>query len=548
MSVPTATILSEGKAIDPGYQFSIDIRQEVNRIPYAQLTLLDEPESDRRTFPISDTEIFEPGKEIEIKLRYEGTTPDTTVFRGLVIRHGLEGDEKGSLLRVELKDAAVRLTQTRKSQVFRKQTDHQVIRSISVAAGLRFHARGLDTGPLPEHAEIVQYNCSDWDFIVSRADINGWLVVVNDGEISLRSLDMSGSPKHSFEYGLSEIYNFETNADASFQYEKLQSIGWDVKEQRTRVESARPFHLSQGNLDGTRVAQTIGTGTYTLSHMVPMDPKELKDWASGRMLRSRMSMIRGRLGLPGLADIDLVDLIEIKGLGKRFNGRTPVTGICHRVDNEGGWYTDLQFGLSPHWFCREDEIQDSPAAGLLPAVSGLQIGIVDKFEEDPKKEFRVRLILPGIDEEVGWVWARLASPDAGPGRGLFFRPEAGDEVVVGFLNDDPRQPVILGAMYSSKNPPPEDFSKLSAENLKKGIVTRSGTKFGFFDDDKASLYIETSASRIRLDDKAQTIQISDRHGNTVTMDQNGIQLKSSKDLTIEAGGNVDIKGSNVDIK
>lgn len=103
-------------------------------------------------------------------------------------------------------------------------------------------------------------------------------------------------------------------------------------------------------------------------------------------------------------------------------------------------------------------------------------------------------------------------------------------------------------MYSSKNPPPEDFSKLSAENLKKGIVTRSGTKFGFFDDDKASLYIETSASSIRLDDKAQTIQISDRHGNTVTMDQNGIQLKSSKDLTIEAGGNVDIKGSNVDIK
>jgi Rhs element Vgr protein len=547
MSVATLTIQSEGKPVDPGYELiSIDVRKEVNRIPSAHLTLVD-GDVETRTFPISDTEVFEPGKEIEIKLRYEGVTPDSTVFRGRVIRHGLEADEKGSLLRVELKDAVVRLTQTRKSQVFRRQTDHQVIRSISEAAGLRFHASGLETGAAPEHVEIVQYNCSDWDFIVSRADINGWLVVVNEGEISLRSVDMSGSPKHSFEYGRSEIYNFETDVDASFQYEKLQSIGWDIKEQQTRVESARPFRPSQGNLDGARLAQTLGAGTYTLSHMVPMERGELEAWASGRMVRSRMSMIRGRLGLPGFADIDLLDLIEMKGIGKRFNGRTPVTGIRHRVDEEG-WRTDLQFGLSPHWFSREDEIQGSPAAGLLPAVSGLQIGIVDKFKEDPKGEFRVRLILPGIDEKAGWVWARLASPDAGPHRGFFFRPEAGDEVVVGFLNEDPRQPVILGAMYSSKNPPPEDFSNLSEEHFKKGIVTRAGTKFGFVDDDKASLFIETAASRIRLDDKAQTIQISDQYGNTVTMDKDGIQLKSAKDLKIEASGNVEIKGINVDVK
>ena len=547
MSVATPTILSEGKKIDPGYELiSIDIRNEVNRIPYAHLTLVD-GDVEHRTFPISDTDFFEPGKEIEIKLRYEGATPDRTVFKGRVIHHGLEADEKGSLLRVKLKDAAVCLTQTRKSQIFRNQTDQQVIRKISEAAGIPFHARGLETGSALEHAEIVQYHCSDWDFIVSRADINGWLVVVRDGEISLQSVDVSGSPKHSFEYGLSEIYNFETDADASFQYENFRSIGWDETKQRTRVENASPFRLSQGNLDGARLAKKIGAGAYTLSHMVPIEPAELKVWASGRLLRSRMSMIRGRLGLPGLADVDLMDLIEIKGIGKRFNGRTPVTGISHRVDDEG-WRTDLQFGLSPHWFCCEDEIRDAPAAGLLPAVSGLQIGIVDKFEEDPKKEFRVRLILPGIDQGSGWVWARLASPDAGQNRGFFFRPEAGDEVVVGFLNDDPRQPVILGAMFSSKNAPPEDFSNLSEKNLNKGIVTRAGTKVSFTDGDEALLFIETAASSIRLDDKEQTIRISDKHGNAIRMDKEGIQLKSAKDLKIEASGNVEIKGMNVDVK
>jgi Rhs element Vgr protein len=547
MSVATPTILSEGKVIDPGYELvSIDIRKEVSRIPSAYLTLLD-GDVENRTFPISDAEIFEPGKEIEIKLRYEGETSDRTVFRGRVIRHGLEADEKGSLLRVEVKDAAVRLTQTRKSQVFRKKTDYQVIQAICEAAKLRFVAGDQDPRWMGDDTEIVQYHCSDWDFIVSRADINGLLVVVDDGRISLHSLQTGGSPRHSFEYGLSEIYNFETDADASFQYEKFQSIGWSIQQQQTRVESADPFSSSQGNLDGARLARTIGAGTYTLSHMVPMDRGELKGWASSRLLRSRMSMIRGRLSLPGFADIALLDLIEIKGIGKRFNGRTPVTGIRHRVDGYG-WRTDLQFGLSPHWFCREDGIQDSPAAGLLPAVSGLQIGIVDRFEDDPAKEFRVRVILPGIDAKAGWVWARCVSPDAGSHRGFFFRPEAGDEVVVGFLNDDPRQPVILGAMFSSGKPPPKDYSNLAAENLKKGIVTKSGTKFGIVDGDKPSLFIETPASSIRLDDQAEAIRITDQHGNIITMDKEGIQLKSVKDLKIEASGNVEIKGRNVDVK
>src|SRR6516164_7845451 len=100
MSVATPTILSEGQKIDPGYELiSIDIRKEVNRIPYAHLTLVD-GDVENRAFPISDAEFFEPGKEIEIKLRYEGAAPDTTVFRGRVIRHGLEADQKGSLLRV----------------------------------------------------------------------------------------------------------------------------------------------------------------------------------------------------------------------------------------------------------------------------------------------------------------------------------------------------------------------------------------------------------------------------------------------------------------
>jgi len=313
--------------------------------------------------------------------------------------------------------------------------------------------------------------------------------------------------------------------------------------------TAKSFRLSQSNLDGSKLAAKIGYGQYTLWHPVPLEKSELQAWADGRMVRSRMSLIRGRVRLDGLADIKLLDLIEIKGIGARFNGTAQITGICHRLDSEG-WRTDLQFGLSPHRFCRESEILEVPSAGLLPAVSGIQIGVVVALEEDPEKQFRVKVLLPSIsDTEAGQIWARVSSPYAGNGRGQFFRPEPGDDVVVGFLNSDPRQAVILGALYNSRNAPPKALAESPDKNLHKGFVTKKGTTLQFVDGDKASVFIETpEKNKIRFDDDSGGIFISDQHGNTITMDKNGIQLKSAKDLTIEATGNVEIKGRKVDVK
>jgi Rhs element Vgr protein len=546
MSFATATILSEGAPIDPGYDLiSIDTRKEVNRIPSARLVLVDGDSASRR-FSISDSKYFEPGKQIEIRLRGEDATEDTTVFKGLVMSHGVEADREDSRLWVELKDAAVKLTQVRKGKVFRNLTDAQVIESIIKAGGLKTGTRSLSTEP--QHPEIVQFYCTDWDFILSRADAYGLLVVVNDGQISLQNVDLQGSPKYSVEFGKNEIYNFEIEADATYQFAELQSVGWNLKEQKsTEPRTAKSFRLSQSNLDGSRLAAKVGYGPCTLSHPVPLELSELQAWADGRMVRSRMSMIRGRFALDGLTDRKLLDLIEIKGFGARFNGTTQITGICHRVDGEG-WRTDLQFGLSPHRFCRESGILEVPSAGLLPAVSGIQIGVVVELEGDP--EFRIKVLLPSItDTEAGRIWARVSSPYAGNGRGQFFRPEPGDDVIVGFLNNDPRQAVILGALYNSRNAPPKALAEPADKNLHKGFVTKKGTTLHFVDGDKASVFIETpEKNKIRFDDDSGGIYISDQHGNTITMDKNGIQLKSAKDLTIEARGNVEINASKVDVK
>lgn len=547
MSVVVTTVSSEGKALDPTYELvSIDVVKEINRIPHAQLVLAD-GDAAQQTFAISNEAVFEPGKQIEIKLRYEGVTKDVTVFKGVVVGHGVSAGAHGSFLTVELKDTTVRSTLVRKSVIFRDMKDDAIIKQILSNQSLK---AGTVAATQAEHPELVQFNCTDWDFILTRAEANGLVVKVDDGAVSVAKIDLSGSASHTFTFGIDDIYDFDIEADAEHQLPGVESMAWDIAAQApTRAAKAKNFSLSQGNLTGANLAQALGVSNPgTLTSMTPLIPAELQAWSDGRLMRSRLSLLRGRLGVSGLADIGLLDLIEVAGIGKRFNGKTIVTGLRHRVDTNG-WQTDIQFGLSAKPFAERRDLTEVPAAGLLPAVNGLQIGIVDKFEEDPAGELRVKVLLPGIDSQEGIVWARLASPEAGKDRGYFFRPEPGDEVVVGFFNDDPRQAVVLGALYSSVNTAPEAMGDLSADNINKGIVTKGGTIIQFVDDEKASLIIQTaSENKIVLNDDEKLIEISDQHGNSIKLSSDGVEIVSAKDLKIEASGNVEISGQQVNVK
>src|SRR5262249_45228899 len=151
-------------------------------------------------------------------------------------------------------------------------------------------------------------------------------------------------------------------------------------------------------------------------------------------------------------------------------------------------------------------------AGMLPAINGLQIGIVTQLENDPDGEDRIQVRLPMITTDDQGVWSRVASLDAGNNRGFFFRPEIDDEVIVGFLNDDPRDPIILGMLNSSAKPAPLQAAN---DNNIKAYVSRSALKMTY-DDDKKSIKLETPGGRsIFMDDDSKVIQLEDGNGNKI---------------------------------
>ncbi|HLT34888.1 MAG TPA: phage baseplate assembly protein V [Enhygromyxa sp.] len=550
MGIPVATISAGGQTMDPAIDvLSIEVRKQVDKIPEARLVLLDGSVA-RREFEVSDTAFFEPGKQLRIQLRYEGEK-DQQVFEGLIVRQSVEARAEGSELRVELKDAALQLTRQRHSAVYQGK-DHEILAKLITPP--------LEKGSFPatgvQHTQLVQYYASDWDFLLARADVNGQVVIVDDGKVSLRSMTEAPAPVATYRWGLDEIHEFSLELDGGSQWAAITGSAWDQAQQRIPVpKPGKQLATQAGNVDPKQLASKLGGNSYALNLPASLAPAELEPWASARLARSRLAFVRGRLVVPGRADIKPFDRVKLDGVGKRFEGEIVVAGVIQHVDH-GGWRTELELGLSPEWFARTPDIADAPAGGLLPPAPGLVIGTVDKFEQDPSGELRVKVRLPTPDQRPVSVLARVARPDAGKdpksgiSRGFVFWPEPGDEVVVGFLADDPRQAVVLGSLHGSKQAPPPVIGPPSADGQKRGLVSKAGTSIVFDDaKGKPSLTLATAGNNtIVIDDGAASIEIRDQHGNAITMNADGITLKSANKFTIDAPGAVLIKGATVDIK
>lgn len=533
--VITFDILSDNQPINSGYQvLSLSVSNEINRIPTAKIVFLDGDSAEEK-FEISDTSDFIPGKKIHIKLGYDSN--NATVFKGIITKHAIKIRGNGSsMLIVECKDEAVRMTLGRHSKYFEQVKDSEAIEAlIGQYSGL---AKDVESTNL-KHRELVQHHVSDWDFMLLRADANGKLVIVNDGKISVKKPNTSEAPALSLTYG-STIFEFEAEIDARTQWKSVKSRAWDYTNQAI-VEAEKNSSSVQelGNISGSTIAESTSPQYLEMMHSGKVQQEELQALSDALIQRSRLSKVRGRVKFLGVSIVKVGKIIELHGVGDRFNGKAFVTGVYHEVE-AGNWFTHCQFGLSPERYVTEAvNIGDSPSSGLVSGVHGLQIGVVVKLEQDPEGEDRIQVRLPTLDANNQGIWMRIASLDAGNQRGAFFRPEIGDEVIVGFINDDPRDGVVLGMLHSSKNPAP---IVAKDTNHEKGFTTRSKMHIAF-DDEKKRISIDTPAGNsIVIDESAKSITLKDQNNNKIEMTPSGIEMKSPKNITIDAGMVLTLKG------
>jgi Rhs element Vgr protein len=502
------------------------VQKAFNKVASARLVFVDGSAAER-DFALSSGDLFKPGNDISIELGYDGNVE--TVFEGIIVKHSIKvGQHGSSLLMIEAKDKAIKLTGARKSNYFSEKTDSDIISELITGGGLQSDVEATTFS----HKQMVQFDATDWDFIITRAEANSMLVFTDDGKMVVKKPATLGAPAITAMFG-SNILEFEAELDARRQAKSVKADSWSIANLNLDQSSDGTANFTEtGNLSSEELANVMES-EIQLSHPGNLSQQQLQDWADAYALRSKLSKAVGRVRLQGNAAVKPGTLIALSGVGDRFNGNVFVSGVLHHFD--GNWTSDVQFGWADTWFYKKEDVMNKPASGLLPGIHGLQIGKVVDIN-DPEGNYRLKVHVPTITGGDEGIWARVVSLDAGENRGIYFRPQVADEVILGFLNDDPREVIVLGCLHSKD---------------KKALPFRENEEFGFITKEKVKVLLDDANKKLTLSvdtgSGEKTIILNDS-GALEMKDENGNSIKmSSSGINIEASGNVTIKGAQVHI-
>lgn len=117
-------------------------------------------------------------------------------------------------------------------------------------------------------------------------------------------------------------------------------------------------------------------------------------------------------------------------------------------------------------------------------------------------------------------WIQVAAPMIGPGAGVIFAPEPDDLAVLAFAG---KRQVILGFMNAAQVESP------TTELEERTISSRQGNMLKLIDGGDSG------------------ITLADEHGNEIVMNKDGISIKTSGTLTLEAARTTTIKGQTVEL-
>ena len=523
--VLSCTVYCNDSRLEDNYELiSAHVKLELNRIGKATLTF-NAGNMDKQTFDETDSDSFKPGNSI--RLDVGSTNQETTIFEGIIMGVRIRiGQGERSQMEVECRDYLYPATQGRKNRIFEKKKDCDIIQEI-----LNPYGNVQVDSTTFEHPSMIQYYCTDWDFALSRADSNGLFIIANGKNILVCKPNVNSSPVLTVTYGI-DMISFDGGLSGGKQFFEYEAVSWNPSQQKmVKVSASLPGLNKQGDLQASELSSDTNL---LLQTDAPMEDSVLKQWADSMALKAGLARYQGKFSFYGSAEVIPGCLIELKGLGKRFNGNVFIGSVRHIIeDNE--WITEAGMGIPFGNITDEPDVVSPSASGFIPGLEGIHTGIVKQLHEDPAKEERVLVELPWMEGLKKELWARVSTPYATNESGSFFLPEKGDEVIIGFINQDPCHPVILGSLYGSMHKPPFEYT---TENNIKALVTRSQMKIEFDEEKKVITFSTPGKNLIEINDEGKYIRLSDQNKNEIIMNDKGISLSSEKDILLKAKGNI----------
>lgn len=491
------------------------------------------------------------GGEVSIDLGYAGRPQ--RVFSGSIRQVSAEFPEAGPpVVRVDGYDALHTLTQHTGRAVYtgdrsdQGRADSDVFTEVASRHDLR--SAGPASGP--RQRPRVQANESDFDFLhMIAAGSDRDLFVDPQGVLRFAEGTDDSRPAVRLTWGRN-LTSFGALRSDVGQLDQVEVRGWDPARKSQLVGSASAAQPAGGNHARTLVVESAD-----------VDGRTEADRMASTLLEQRRRAGQAAHGATtGDPSLTVGRRVTVSGVAQ-FEGTYVLTSVTHRFGSTG-FTTSFQ----------AEQVADragAPSRALGSAgehsatgsrtIPGVIPGVV-LDEADPAELARVRVRLPVLGEDV-MVWARVAVPLAGPGRGTLWVPRTGDEVLVAFELGNPARPYVVGSLWSQEDPPPE-----SAQDVREALLLRTGSghalelvdadgarKVSLVDTDGNGVVIDTEEGTVTLRAaKGITLEVPD---GSLDTDSTDATVRTSGDLTLDSRGsqtfkaqaNSTLKGSTVRI-
>lgn len=431
-------------------------------------------------------------------------------FNGLVAACGLDGAQgKRPAYRLTLRPWLWLLTRRADTRIFQNMDLQAILRKVFEPYGGEVAYEQLSG--LPTYDYCVQYRETDFNFVSRMMEAEGLYYFFRHEEGRHTLVIANKKAVHVGCPGQSTL---------AFRDSAAGNLGMDgvIDEWRTQVElQPGKLALTDYHFETPSTSLLVSTQS-TVSGIPPMlevydQPGEYREKSAGdryaklRMeeIESRQPRVHGHSLSRCLVAGHLFTLEEHPLRSENVKHLLIATQIeAHYGGYESGQgqlLFDCRFVAMP-----ADTQFRAQRITPKPSVAGPQTAVVvgpagEEIHTDPYGRVKVQFHWDreGKKDEHSSCWLRVASSMAGKGFGMIAVPRIGQEVVVGFIEGDPDQPIILGSVYNAEQITPYALPERKTLSTWRSQSSMGNARADFneiaLEDDKGSEYIRLHAQK-----------------------------------------------------
>lgn len=318
---------------------SVSYRDGVDRIDSFELTV-NNWDTEQRTFKYSNGPTFLPGKELELWLGYFGPDPLERVMTGEITALRPTFPASGPpVLAVSALDVLHRFRTAQHTEVYTGVTDSQVAQKIGGRLKIPVATAPLNEKPYPY---LLQDNEYDIVFLLNRARQIGYKLWVEESDTKQPTLHFKPTEQRApVTYRLAwgeSLIDFQPELTTARQVKEVIVRAWDRKKKSPITGKATRAALGLRHDD--EVEQAFNQ-RMDITSAVVADQKEADRMAMGHLLDIAHEMVTATGSTIGVPDLQAGRIVQIDGLGKRFDGRYFLTATTHTL-NDAGYITSFE--------------------------------------------------------------------------------------------------------------------------------------------------------------------------------------------------------------